>query len=89
MDQSQETVGEKIGRAARAFEQQRTNHGREWIPVFLNEDTIVIALHGAMTAGEQAQRCARAAPPEFASFTGGCSPASPIPCFKRSRTSPE
>ena len=54
MDQSQGTVGQKIARAARAFEQQRTKHGRNWVAVFMNEDTIVIALHGSLTAAEKA-----------------------------------
>ena len=49
MDQSQ-----KIARAARAFEKRRTKHGRKWVAVFMNEDTIVIALHGSLTAAEKA-----------------------------------
>ena len=54
MDQSQGTIGQKIAWAARAFEQRRTKHGRKWVAVFMNEDTIVIALHGSLTAAEKA-----------------------------------
>ena len=54
MDQSQGTICQKIAKAARAFETRRTGHGRVWVTVFLNEDTIVIALHGSLTAAEKA-----------------------------------
>ena len=54
MKQSQGTIGPKIARAARAFEKRRTMHGRKWVPVFMNEDTIVIAVHGFLTAAEKA-----------------------------------
>ena len=53
MHQSQRTIGQKIARAARAFEKRRTKHGRKWVAVFMNEDTIVIALHGSLTATEK------------------------------------
>ena len=54
MKLTQGTIGSKIARAARAFEKRRTTHGRKWVPVFMNEDTIVIALHGFLTAAEKA-----------------------------------
>ena len=54
MGQSQGTIGQKIARAARACEMRRTKHGRKWVAVFMNEDTIVIALHGSLTAAEKA-----------------------------------
>jgi uncharacterized protein YbcI len=54
MDQSRGTVCQKIARAARAFEKRRTKHGRKWVALFMNEDTIVIALHGSLTAAEKA-----------------------------------
>ena len=54
MDQSQGTIGQRIARAARTFEKRRTKHGRKWVAVFMNEDTIVIALHGSLTAAEKA-----------------------------------
>jgi uncharacterized protein YbcI len=53
MDPSQGTIGEKVGRAARAFEKLRTKHGRNWVAVFMNEDAVVIALHGSLTAAEK------------------------------------
>ncbi len=53
MDQSQETVGQKIARAARDSEGRQTAHGREWAAVFMNEDTIVIALYGRLTDAEK------------------------------------
>jgi uncharacterized protein YbcI len=54
MDHSQGTIGRKIARAARVFEKRRTKHGREWVAIFMNEDTIVIALHSSLTAVEKA-----------------------------------
>ena len=46
VDLSQRTIGQRIARAAHAFEKRRTKHGRQWVTVFMNEDVIVIALHG-------------------------------------------
>ncbi len=54
MNLSQRTIGQWIARAARAFEKRRIKHGRKWVAVFMNEDTIVIALHGSLTAAEKA-----------------------------------
>jgi uncharacterized protein YbcI len=54
MDQFQGTIGQKIARAASAFEKERTKRGRDWVAVFMNEDTIVIELHGCLTAVEKA-----------------------------------
>lgn len=54
MDRSQEVIGPTITQAIRAFEQRRTMHGREWVAVFLNEATVVIALHSNLTTAEQA-----------------------------------
>jgi uncharacterized protein YbcI len=54
MDQTQSSISQKIAQAATAFEARRTRHGRKWVAVFLNEDTIVIALHGCLTAAEKA-----------------------------------
>jgi uncharacterized protein YbcI len=48
-------IGQKIARAAQAFEKRRTKQGRNWVAVFLNEKTIVIALHGDLTAAEKAR----------------------------------
>jgi uncharacterized protein YbcI len=54
LDQPQSTVGQKIAWAIRAFEKRRTKHGRKWVVVFMNEDTIVMALHGSLTDAEKA-----------------------------------
>ena len=54
MHQSQGNIGRTIAQAVRAFETRRTKHGRKWVAVFLNEDTIVIALYGSLTAAEHA-----------------------------------
>lgn len=44
--------GPRIARAVREFEQRRTHHSREWIANFMNEETIVIALHGSLSEQE-------------------------------------
>jgi uncharacterized protein YbcI len=54
VDQLQRTIGQRIAWAARAFEKRCTKHGRKWVAVFMYEDTIVIALHGSLTAAENA-----------------------------------
>ena len=54
MDRSHGNIYQKIARAAHAFEKRRTKHARPWEAVFMNEDTIVIALHGPLTALETA-----------------------------------
>lgn len=53
MDHSKRPFGQQIARAAHVFEKRRTQHGRKWVVVFLNEETIVIAMHGSLTAGER------------------------------------
>jgi uncharacterized protein YbcI len=54
VDLPQRTIGQRIARAARACEKRRTKHGRKWVAVFMNENVIVIALHGLLTAAEKA-----------------------------------
>jgi hypothetical protein len=53
MDANRMTVGQRIARAVRGFERRRTRHGREWAAVFLNEETVTIALHGLLTDAER------------------------------------
>ena len=36
MDQFQGTIGQRIAQAARACEQRRTKHGRDWVAAFLS-----------------------------------------------------
>ena len=47
------TMAEQIALAASLFERRRTGHARKWLTVFLNADTMVITLHGALTAAEK------------------------------------
>ena len=54
MDQSKLTMGQRIAQAASAYEQRRTRQRRKWETVFLNEDTMVIVLHGSLTSAEKA-----------------------------------
>jgi uncharacterized protein YbcI len=53
MDPLPSSITQKIAHAARACEQRQTKQGRDWVAVFLLEDTIVIALHGSLTTAEQ------------------------------------
>jgi uncharacterized protein YbcI len=53
MDQFQQIIGHMVAQAARASESRRKQRGREWVAVFMNEDTIVIALHGSLTDMEK------------------------------------
>jgi uncharacterized protein YbcI len=54
MDQPDGTMAQQIARAASAFEQQRTGHVPERVTVVLSDDTLVITLHGALSAAEKA-----------------------------------
>jgi len=54
MDKRDSTMAQQIGRAAIAFEQQRTGHGPKSVTVVLSDDTLVITLHGALSPAERA-----------------------------------
>ena len=54
MNEPNSTMAQQIGRAAIAFEQQRTGHGPKSVTVVLSDDTLVITLHGALSPAEQA-----------------------------------
>jgi uncharacterized protein YbcI len=54
MLQSTPTMAEQIGEAATAFQQQRTGHTPKSVNVVLNEDTLVVTLHGALSPAEYA-----------------------------------
>jgi uncharacterized protein YbcI len=54
MGRSRQNIGLLVARAARACERRRATPGREWVAVFMNEDTIVIAMHGSLTDEERA-----------------------------------
>ena len=45
---------QEVQRAGQPSQKRRTKHGRKWVAVFMNEDVIVIALHGSLTAAEKA-----------------------------------
>ena len=53
MDQSNLTRAEQVARVAMAFEQRRTGHLPERANVVLNEDTLVVTLHGALSPAEK------------------------------------
>ncbi len=48
------TKAERIAQAAMAFEKRRTGHAPQSVTVVLSANTLVITLHGALTAGERA-----------------------------------
>jgi uncharacterized protein YbcI len=54
MDKSNSTAARRIAQAASAFQQRRTGHVPESVTVVLSEDTLVIALHGALSPAEKA-----------------------------------
>lgn len=47
-------VAQQIAEAALAFHQKRTGHTPSSVTVVLGQDTLVITLHGALSAAEQA-----------------------------------
>ena len=54
MDKSHLTKAQQIGQAASAFEHRRTGHQPRSVNVVLNEDTLVITLHDALSPAEKA-----------------------------------
>ena len=54
MDQPKLSMAQQIAEAASAFQQQRTGHAPKAVTVVLSEDTLVITLHGALSAAEEA-----------------------------------
>ena len=54
MEPSQLTMAERVARAARDFQQQRTGHLPTAVTVVLSNDTLVITLHEALTPAERA-----------------------------------
>jgi len=54
MNQSRSTVAQQIAQAASAFEQRLTGHAPRSVTVVLSDDTLVITLHGALSAAEKA-----------------------------------
>jgi uncharacterized protein YbcI len=54
MVQSNPNMARQIAQAATEFEQRRTGHRPISVSVVLSESTLVITLHGALTAAERA-----------------------------------
>jgi uncharacterized protein YbcI len=54
MDQVHATVARTLAEAASAFEERRTGHAPKSVSVVLSENTLVITLHGALSAAEMA-----------------------------------
>lgn len=53
MHRTPQNFNQSIAQAVRDFEKRRTKHSRKWMAVFLNEQTMVIAIHGTLTATEK------------------------------------
>ncbi len=53
MDGTNSRVAQEIARAALLFEQQSTGHAPASVDVVLSGDTLVVMLHGALSAAEQ------------------------------------
>jgi len=54
MDKPNSTVAQQIARAAIAFVHASTGHAPESVSVVMSEETVVIALHGALSPAEKA-----------------------------------
>ncbi len=54
MDKSPSTMAQLVAQAAIAFQQQRTGHVPLSATVVLSGDTLVVALHGALSPAEKA-----------------------------------
>jgi len=54
MKQAQSLMAQQIAQSARAFQQQRTGHQPSAVTAVLSDDTLVITLHGALSAAERA-----------------------------------
>src|SRR5580704_496264 len=54
MDRPKLSMAQQVAEAASAFQQQRTGHAPKAVTVVLSEDTLVITLHGALSAAEEA-----------------------------------
>jgi len=53
MDGLKETMAQQVARAASEFEQRRTGHAPMSVTVVLSADTLVITLHGVLSAAEK------------------------------------
>lgn len=53
MNQSNQTMAEKIALVVSNFEEQRTGHRPNSVSVVLSDETLVITLHGALSLAER------------------------------------
>ncbi len=54
MEQPTPTMAQQVANAASVFQQERTGHAPQAVTVVLSENTLVITLHGALSAAEVA-----------------------------------
>lgn len=54
MAETKLTMAQQVAKASSAFQKQRTGHAPKAVTVVLNENTLVITMHGALTQAEQA-----------------------------------
>ncbi len=54
MNQPQSSMAHQIARVASSLQRQRTGHTPRAVTVVLSEDTLVVTLHGALSAAEKA-----------------------------------
>ena len=53
MDPLNGTMAQQVAQAASDFQRQRTGHAPKAVTAVLSEDTLVITLHGALSAAEE------------------------------------
>ena len=87
MEDLDPTVARQLGQAVRDFEQRRTGRLPKSVTVVLNENTLAITLHGALSPAEKALAGSPAAPPRCRSSIGSCSTTPPTRCGGRSKGS--
>ena len=54
MSKLESSMSEQVAKAASEFQQQRTGHAPKSVSVVLSDQTLVITLHGALSAAERA-----------------------------------
>jgi uncharacterized protein YbcI len=53
MEKSQSTMAQQVAQAVMAFQQKMTGHAPKAVTVVLSQDTLVVALHGALSPAEK------------------------------------
>ena len=53
MEKSQSTMAQQVAQAVMAFQQKTTGHTPKAVTVVLSQDTLVVALHGALSPAEK------------------------------------